>query len=121
MLVRMKTHIGGYRNFVEWPDVGETIELPDPEAADLIAAGHAEEATDDEEPKAERKSKAAAQSDGTTGAADGDEPATGDGSGDGTEGHPETVVAGESTKPVAKRARKATKKAAKKRTPRKRR
>lgn len=39
MLVTMTTHITGTRNGEEWPAVGGTIELPDGEAAHLIAAG----------------------------------------------------------------------------------
>lgn len=43
MQVRMKTHITGNRDGVEWPAVGKVIDLPDHEATDLIAAGHAEQ------------------------------------------------------------------------------
>ena len=42
MHVRMKTKIGGYRNEVPWPEVGDTIEVPDHEANDLIRNGYAE-------------------------------------------------------------------------------
>lgn len=42
MLVKMKTAIGGYRNGEAWPPVGGTIDLPDHEAADMIANGYAE-------------------------------------------------------------------------------
>lgn len=41
MLVRMLTTIGGHRNGVEWPRRGETLDVPDHEAADLIAARYA--------------------------------------------------------------------------------
>lgn len=50
MLVRMKTNITGFRNGVEWPAVGGTLEVPDDEAASLIANGYAEEATDGSSP-----------------------------------------------------------------------
>lgn len=46
MRVRMKVHISGFRNGVEWPDKGAVIEIRDIEGADLIAAGYAEEAPD---------------------------------------------------------------------------
>lgn len=46
MIVTMSTKIGGFRNEAEWPDVGESIDLPDHEAADLIAAGYARLAAD---------------------------------------------------------------------------
>lgn len=44
MHVRMRKHITGARNGLAWPNVGELIELPDHEAADMIANGYAEEA-----------------------------------------------------------------------------
>jgi len=47
MRVEMKAHITGTRDGVEWPTVGGTIDLPDHEAADLIGAGLAKEATDE--------------------------------------------------------------------------
>lgn len=47
MIVRMRIKIGGYRDLQPWPEIGDTIELPDAEAADLIANGYAEEATDE--------------------------------------------------------------------------
>lgn len=52
MLVRMKTNITGFRNGVEWPAVGGTLEVPDDEAASLIANGYAEKATDGSSPTA---------------------------------------------------------------------
>lgn len=39
--VRMKTHITGYRNGEPWPQRGGHIDLPDNEAADLVANGYA--------------------------------------------------------------------------------
>ncbi len=47
MLVTMKTAIGGYRNGEAWPPVGGTIDLPDHEAADLIANGYAAPAAEE--------------------------------------------------------------------------
>lgn len=51
MLVQMITHITGFRNGQPWPVPPGTIDLPDGEAADMIAAGHAripeEDATDE--------------------------------------------------------------------------
>lgn len=46
MLVTMKTKIGGFRNGVEWPPIGGTIDVPDHEAADLVANGYAEPAAE---------------------------------------------------------------------------
>lgn len=46
MIVTMKTQIGGYRNGEAWPPAGGTVDVPDHEAADLIANGYAEEAND---------------------------------------------------------------------------
>lgn len=37
-VVKMTAKITGTRNAVDWPDVGETIELPDNEAESLIAS-----------------------------------------------------------------------------------
>lgn len=48
MRVEMIHHITGTRDGVEWPLVGDTIELPDHEATDLIGAGLAKEASDAE-------------------------------------------------------------------------
>lgn len=53
MLVRMKSRIGGYRNGAPWPEVGDTIDLPDHEAADMITNGYAEEYHDAPEPDLE--------------------------------------------------------------------
>lgn len=53
MLVRMKKHITGSRNGIEWPEIGDTIELPEHEAADMISNGYVEEASNAEaDPKA---------------------------------------------------------------------
>lgn len=38
----MLTRIEGTRNAVRWPEAGGVVDLPDGEAADLIAAGLAE-------------------------------------------------------------------------------
>ena len=42
MIVTMRRQISGTRDGVDWPAPGETIDLPDDEAATLIALGHAE-------------------------------------------------------------------------------
>lgn len=42
MEVRMKTHIGGYRNGEPWPAIGGTIDVDDREAAELVAQRYAE-------------------------------------------------------------------------------
>lgn len=44
----MTRHIGGYRNGEPWPAIGGTIDVGDAEAADLVAAGYATEAPDEE-------------------------------------------------------------------------
>lgn len=46
MRVEMKIHITGSRNGQLWPDIGGIIDLPEQEAAELIANGYAEEVTD---------------------------------------------------------------------------
>lgn len=46
MRVEMLTQISGTRNGEEWPAPGATIEVPAHEAAGLILAGYAKEATD---------------------------------------------------------------------------
>lgn len=70
MQVTMRIAIGGYRNGQEWPAPGGTIDVPDHEAADLIANGYAvatEPAADDDvvvddapaaKPKSKKKGKA---------------------------------------------------------------
>lgn len=56
MIVTMRTHIGGYRDGLEWPPVGGQVDVPDHEADSLIANGYAtrgapaEEAVDAAEP-----------------------------------------------------------------------
>lgn len=42
MRVRMLRHISGSRNGIEWPPAGGELDLPDSEAADLIANRYAE-------------------------------------------------------------------------------
>jgi len=42
MIVTMRRQISGTRDGVDWPAPGETIDVPDDEAAGLIALGHAE-------------------------------------------------------------------------------
>lgn len=41
MIVTMRRQISGTRDGVDWPAPGETIDVPDDEAATLIALGHA--------------------------------------------------------------------------------
>ena len=38
MKVIMRVNISGTRNGIEWPPMGETVELPDAEAVDLLNA-----------------------------------------------------------------------------------
>ena len=45
MRVVMAVGITGTRDGVDWPAVGESVDLPESEARDLIAAGHAREAS----------------------------------------------------------------------------
>lgn len=42
MLVTMRQKISGSRDGVDWPDPGETIDLPDGEAEQLVSLGLAE-------------------------------------------------------------------------------
>lgn len=44
--VKMLVRIGGTRDGVEWPEVGESCELPDHEADWMQDAGHAEIVSD---------------------------------------------------------------------------
>jgi len=53
MKVRMTANITGCRNGVNWPEAGETIDLPDNEAAEMCSAGFAEPVA--EAPKAEKR------------------------------------------------------------------
>lgn len=41
MMITMRRQISGTRDGVDWPAPGESIDLPDDEAAQLIALGHA--------------------------------------------------------------------------------
>ncbi|MFB7866994.1 hypothetical protein [Streptomyces sp. NPDC056069] len=43
MRVRMKVKISGTRDGAEWPDKGDTLDVPDDEAEQLIRYGAAEE------------------------------------------------------------------------------
>jgi len=49
MRVRMKVTISGSRNGEDWPPVGGEIDLPDEEAAHLIAQGLATEPSDQDD------------------------------------------------------------------------
>lgn len=69
MKIRMKASLSGTRNGVDWPRAGETVELPDDEAAKLCAAGMAEPLRSDSDdvetrakPAAKAKAKKAASS-----------------------------------------------------------
>ncbi len=42
MIVTMRRQISGTRDGVDWPAPGGTIDVPEDEAAQLIALGHAE-------------------------------------------------------------------------------
>lgn len=42
MKVKMRVEISGHRNLEPWPKAGETIDLPEAEAAQLCASGMAE-------------------------------------------------------------------------------
>jgi len=52
MKIRMKLQIVGSRDGVSYPAAGETMDLPDNEAAKLCAAGLAEPIKDDKTEKA---------------------------------------------------------------------
>jgi hypothetical protein len=45
MRVKLLVHLTGTRNGVEWPGYHEEMELPDDEAASMVAAGLAEPVT----------------------------------------------------------------------------
>ncbi|MGI5493878.1 hypothetical protein [Microtetraspora malaysiensis] len=49
MRIRMLAKISGTRDGKDWPDVGGEIDLPDDEAAGLIAAGMARSAPDEDD------------------------------------------------------------------------
>lgn len=42
MLITMRRQISGTRDGVDWPAPGETIDVPEEEAMQLISLGHAE-------------------------------------------------------------------------------
>lgn len=58
----MKVQIGGFRDLEPWPAPGDTIDVPEHEAADLLAAGYAVAASENGEPDA----STAAQQDADT-------------------------------------------------------
>lgn len=70
MRIQMKIHITGSRNGRPWPPKGGIVDLPDHEAADLIAAGHAQEVPADEPrptaPAADDRQAAGTEPDGAT-------------------------------------------------------
>jgi hypothetical protein len=80
MRVQMKTKIGGYRDGVEWPAVGGTIDVPDHEAESLIANGYAAPASEETD-DADQDAAELADDQGAQGGADGDAPADADGGG----------------------------------------
>lgn len=49
MRIKMTVEVSGSRNGKPWPKRGETMDLPDAEAAQLCAAGMAETVNDDVE------------------------------------------------------------------------
>jgi len=49
MRVTMKASVSGSRDGKSWPAIGETVDLPDEEAANLCTAGIAVPAREDEE------------------------------------------------------------------------
>lgn len=103
MRVRMTIQIGGSRNGEYWPAPGDTIDVPDHEAADLIANKYAELADVDQEvvpdakPVKQRRSRKGAADAGTdpgtsdpgTGPEAGD---PGDPAGTGDPGEPDETV-----------------------------
>lgn len=74
MRVVMLTQISGFRDGVEWPSPGEPIDVPAPEAADLIHAGYAKEAPDAPTPEPAAVPEAE-DGDAAAPAEDGDAPA----------------------------------------------
>lgn len=64
MIVAMKTKIGGFRDGRPWPGVGGLIDLPDHEAADMIANGYCEESDADEIEQPETESDETETEDG---------------------------------------------------------
>lgn len=55
--IRMKTHLAGSRNGERWPQAGETKDLPEDEALDLIKAGLAEPVKSDPERRPAKKAE----------------------------------------------------------------
>lgn len=51
MRVRMRAQMSGTRNGRDWPRLGELLDLPDAEGADLCAAGLAEPVADEPAPE----------------------------------------------------------------------
>jgi hypothetical protein len=51
MQVRMRISVSGTRDGKAWPSKGETIDLPDDEARNLVAIGVAAELDEDEQPE----------------------------------------------------------------------
>lgn len=51
MKVKLSISISGTRDGADWPPAGAVVDLPDPEAADLVSAGLAVEVA---EPKVEK-------------------------------------------------------------------
>jgi len=89
MQVLMLVHIGGTRDGREWPEAGGVIEVPDHEGADLIRAGYAKAATDEDAPDPS-----------DTGASEGDEaPASDSDETDATEPVVEPVAKDKPAKP----------------------
>jgi hypothetical protein len=56
MKVRMLEQITGTRNGVEWPAIGETVDLPTEEATQLIDSGRAEPVAEKDKPTRRRPS-----------------------------------------------------------------
>ena len=52
MKVRMKVGVSGSRDGQPWPPIGETVDVPDAQGADLCAAGLAEPVADRKAEKA---------------------------------------------------------------------
>jgi hypothetical protein len=60
MRIRMKVGLSGTRNGEDWPQAGEIADIPTGEAQHLVAAGIAEEVTDDGRGQAPETETAAA-------------------------------------------------------------
>jgi hypothetical protein len=60
MKVKMTVQVSGTRNGVEWPAPGETVDVPDDEAAGLVLAGLAETVAAEPETAAVEPSETAA-------------------------------------------------------------